>query len=202
MILQQTAERGLKSSDAQFEGNRAGRGMVNVLVQGLDGKHLSMRIAGGTRVSALCVDLAKSTRIPQDAFCLTRQAKVLQTRDELWLEKNERLCMRERLRGGMEGDWVTKVRCYRCGKSKFDPSNQQQADGNANVRGWIRTQARQQTERKWAQATRGAGVGSGTGGQPWHRVKDYSIKDRSHRHSRGPPRLLKRRIRMRFCWQH
>ena len=52
------------------------------------------------------------------------------------------------------------------GKSKFDPPGQQSMDGNPNVPGWIRTQARQQTEREWAQATRGAGVGSGTGGQP------------------------------------
>ena len=65
VILQQTAERGLKSSDAQLEGNRVERDMVNILVRGLDGKHLSMKIAGGTRVSALCVDLAKSTGIPQ-----------------------------------------------------------------------------------------------------------------------------------------
>ena len=177
VILQQTAERGSKSSDAQLEGNWVGRDMVNILVQGLDGKHLYMKIAGGTRVSALCVDLAKNTGIPQDAFCLARQSKVLQTGDELWLEKNERLCMRRKLRGGMEGAWTcqhcgrqgcwaTKVRCHRYGKSKFDPPNQQQADGNANVAGWIRTQARQQTEREWAQATRGAGVGSGTGGQP------------------------------------
>ena len=89
--------------------------------------------------------------------------------------KIERFCMRERLRGGMDGDWtcqhcgrqgcwVTKVRCYRCGKSKYDPPNQQPMDGN--MPGWIRSQARQQTEREWAQATRGAGVASGTGGQP------------------------------------
>ena len=95
--------------------------------------------------------------IPMDAFYLTRQAKVLQNEDELWLEADERLCMRERLRGGMDGDWtcqhcgrkgcwVTKVRCYRCGKSKFDPLNQQSVDGNPNVPGWIRTQARQQTK--------------------------------------------------------
>ena len=96
--------------------------------------------------------------------------------EELWLEQDERLCVRGRLRGGMEGDWtcqhcgrqgcwVTKVRCYRCGKSKYDPPPQQM-DGNPNVPGWIRTQARQQTEREWAQATRGAGVGPGTSGQP------------------------------------
>ena len=85
--------------------------------------------------------------------------------------------MRGRLRGGMDGDWtcqhcgrqgcwVTMVLCYRCGKSKFDPPNQQSMDGNPNVIGWIGTQARQQTEREWTQAIRGAGVGSGTGGQP------------------------------------
>ena len=61
---------------------------------------------------------------------------------------------------------MTKVRCYRCGKSKYDPPNQQSMDGNPNVPGWIRTQARQQTERERAQATRGAGVGPGTNGQP------------------------------------
>ena len=85
--------------------------------------------------------------------------------------------MRERLRGGMDGDWtcqhcgrqgcwVTKVRCYRCGKSKYDPPNQQSMNGNPNMLGWVRNQARQQTEREWAQATRGAGVGPGTNGQP------------------------------------
>ena len=42
------------------------------------------------------------TGIPMDAFHLTRQSKVLQKEDELWLETNERLCMRERLRGGMD----------------------------------------------------------------------------------------------------
>ena len=60
---------------------------------------------------------------------------------------------------------MTKVRCYRCGKSRYDPPPQQM-DGNPNVPGWIRTQARQQTEREWTQATRGAGVGPGTSGQP------------------------------------
>ena len=60
--------------------------------------------------------------------------------------------MRERLRGGMDGDWtcqhcgrqgwVTKVRCYRCGKSKFDPPGQQSVDGNPNVPGWIRIELR------------------------------------------------------------
>ena len=38
-------------------------------------------------------------------------------------------------------------RRYRCGKSKFDLSGQQSVDGNPNVPGWIRTQARQHTER-------------------------------------------------------
>ena len=151
--------------------------MVNILVQGLDGKHLLMKIERSTRVSALCRDLSKMTGIPMDAFYLTRQGKVLQNEGGLWLETDERLCMRGRLRGGMDGDWtcqhcgrqgcwVTKVRCYRCGKSKYDPPNQQSMDGNPNVPGWIRTQARQQTEREWAQATRGAGVGPGTNGQP------------------------------------
>ena len=121
---------------------------VNVLVQKLDGRHLNVRV------------------------------RVLHACEELWLEHDERLCMRGRLRGWMEGDWtcrhcgrqgcwVTEVRCYRCGKSKYDPPNQQSMDGNPNVPGWIRTQARQQTEREWAQATRGAGVGPGTNGQPF-----------------------------------
>ena len=52
------------------------------------------------------------------------------------------------------------------GKSKYDPPNQQSMDGNPNVPGWIRNLARQQTEREWAQVTRGAAVGPGTGGQP------------------------------------
>ena len=169
--LQQMAARGLKS------GGSVKSHIVNILVQGVDGKHLSMKIEGSIRVSTLCRDLSKMTGIPMDAFYLTRQTKVLQSDEELWLEMDERVCMRGRLRGGMDGDWtcqhcgrqgcwVTKVRCYRCGKSKYDPPNQQSMDGNPNVPGWIRTQARQQTEREWTQATRGAGVGSGTGGQP------------------------------------
>ena len=86
--------------------------MVNILVQGLDGRHLDMRVAQGTRVSVLCMDLVMKIGITQDAFYLTRRAKVLQTGDELWLEQNERLCMRVRLRGGMEGDWT----CQHCGR--------------------------------------------------------------------------------------
>ena len=62
--------------------------MVNILVQGLDGKHLSMKIEGSTRVSALCRVLSKMTGIPMDAFCLTRQTKVLQNDEELWLEQD------------------------------------------------------------------------------------------------------------------
>ena len=155
----------------------------------------------------MCVDLAKKTGIPVHALYLTHQSKVLQNEDELWLEADERLCMRERLRGGMDGDWtcqhcgrqgcwVTKVRCYRCGKSKYDPPNQQSMDGNPNVPGWIRNQARQQTEREWAQASRGAGVGPGTGrGNLWDRnhlhlrnnkTSGHRTKDRSLRHSQGP----------------
>ena len=103
---------------------------------------------------------------------------MLLAHEELFVERDERLCVRGRLRGGMEGDWtcqhcgrqgcwVTKVKCYRCGKSKYDqPVQQQQAGGSANVPGWIRTQAQQQTEREWNQAARGAGVGLGSGGQP------------------------------------
>ena len=134
-------------------------------------------MAQGTRVSVLCTDLVSKVGIPQDAFYLTRRARVLHFEEELVLEQDERLCMRDRLRGGVDGDWtcqhcgrqgcwVTKVRCYRCGKSKYDPPNQQSMDGNPNMLGWIRNQARQQTEREWAQATRGAGVGPRTSGQP------------------------------------
>ena len=124
--------------------NRVMGDMVNILVQGLDGRHLSMRVAQGTRVSVLCMDLVSKAGIPRDAFYLTRQAKVLQNDEELWLEQDERFCMRGRLRGGMDGDWtcqhcgrqgcwVTKVRCYRCGKSKYDPPNHQPMDGNPNI---------------------------------------------------------------------
>ena len=166
LVPQETMEQG---------SNKVIGGMVNILVQGLDGRHLNMKVERSTRVSALCEVLSKMTGIPMDAFYLTRQTKVLQDDEELWPEQDERVCMRGRLRGGMDGDWtcqhcgrqgcwVTKVRCYRCGKSKYDPPNQQPMDGNTP--GWIRSQARQQTEREWAQATRGAGVGSGTGGQP------------------------------------
>ena len=177
LVPHETMEQGSQSSDAQLEGNRVIGDMVNILVQGLDGRHLSMRVAQGTWVSVLCTDLVSKVGIPQDAFYLTRRTRVLHFEEELLLEQDERLCMRERLRGGMDGDWtcqhcgrqgcwVTKVRCYRFGKSKYDPPNQQSMDGNPNVPGWIRNQARQQTEQEWAQATRGAGVGSGTGGQP------------------------------------
>ena len=62
MTRQQTAERGLKS------GGSVKSHMVIILVQGLDGKHLSMKIEGSTRVSALCRDLSKMTGIPMDAF--------------------------------------------------------------------------------------------------------------------------------------
>ena len=157
--------------------------LVSILVQGVDGRHLSVKVATGRRVSALCVDLSKMTGIPMDAFYLIRQVKVLQNEDELWLEMDERLCMRGRLRGGMDGAWtcqhcgrqgcwVTKVWCYRCGKSKFDPPNQQSMDGNPNVLGWIRTQARQQTEREWAQATWGE-----AGGWIWDRWAEQVRKD-------------------------
>ena len=166
LVPQETMEQG---------SNRVIGDMVNILVQGLDGRHLNMKVERSTRVSALCKVLSKMTGIPMDAFYLTRQTKVLQNDEELWPEPDERVCMRGRLRGGMDGDWtcqhcgrqgcwVTKVRCCRCGKSKYDPPNQQPMDGN--MPGWIRSQAWQQTEREWAQATRGAGVGSGTGGQP------------------------------------
>ena len=71
--------------------------LVCVLVQCVDGRHLSVKVATGCRVSALCVDLSKMTGIPIDAFYLTRQAKVFQNKDELWLETDERLCRRGRL---------------------------------------------------------------------------------------------------------
>ena len=133
--------------------------LVSILIQVVDGRHLSVKVVAGIRVSALCVDHVKKTGIPVHAFYLTHQSKVLRDEDELWLEADERLCTRRRLRGGMDGDWtcqhcgrqgcwVTKVRCYRCGKSKYDPPNQQSMNGNPNVPGWIRTQARQQTERE------------------------------------------------------
>ena len=165
----------LKQESKKKEENQ--KETVNVLVQKLDGRHLNVRVTQGVQVSVLCDELCARFGISQNVFYLTRQGRVLHAYEELWLEQDERLCMRGRLRGGMEGDWtcqhcgrqgcwVTKVRCYRCGKSKYDPPNQQSMDGNPNVPGWIRTQARQQTEREWAQATRGAGVGPGTNGQP------------------------------------
>ena len=175
VVLQRKAEHGLISSDVRLEGNRVGE-VTSVLVQGLDGKHLCVKIEAGILVSALCEKLALKTGIPESVFYLTYKGKVLLAHEALSVERDERLCMRGRLRGGMEGDWtcqhcgrqgcwVTKVRCYRCGKSRYDPPAQQ-IDGSPNVPGWIRTQARQQTEREWAQATRGAGVGPGTSGQP------------------------------------
>ena len=57
---------------------------------------------------------------------------------------------------GRQGCWVTKVR--------YDPPNQQSMDGNQMCLGGS-DQARQQTDREWAQASRGAGVGPVTGGQ-------------------------------------
>ena len=221
VIPQGTMEQGSKSSDAQLEGNRAVGDMVNILVQGMDGRHLSMRVAQGTRVSVLCMDLVRKVGIPQDAFYLTRRARVLHFEEELLPEQDERLCMRERLRGGMDGDWtcqhcgrqgcwVTKVRCYRCGKSKYDPPTQQSMDGNPNVPGWIRNQAGQQTEREWAQASRGAGLDLGQGSTFWdrnhlrfrsNRTSGHRIKDRRLRHSQGFLLLRKRRNRMRFCRQ-
>ena len=128
-------------------------GTVNVLVQGLDGRHLNMRVTQGIQVSVLCVELCAKIGISQDVFYLTRKGRVLHACEELWLEQDERVCMRGRLRGGMDGDWtcqhcgrqgcwVTKVRCYRCGKSKYDPPNQQPMEGNPNMPGWIRSQAK------------------------------------------------------------
>ena len=164
----------VKQESKEQEGNQ--KDMVNVLVQKLDGRHLNVKVTQGVQVSVLCDALSTRFGISPNVFYLTRQGRILHACEELWLEQDERLCVRGRLRGGMEGDWtcqhcgrqgcwVTKVRCYRCGKSRYDPPPQQ-VDGNPNVPGWIRTQARQQTEREWTQATRGAGVGPGTSGQP------------------------------------
>ena len=88
---------------------------------------------------------------------------------------------------GRQGCWVTKVRCYRCGKPKFDPLGQQSVDGNPNVPRWIRTQARQQIEREWAQATWGAGVGSGTGGQS---QRPQNQRQKAQAQSRAPSPTL------------
>ena len=68
LVPQWTMEQGSKSCDAQLEGNRVMGDMVNILVQGLDGRHLSMRVARGTRVSVLCMDLVSKVGIPQDVF--------------------------------------------------------------------------------------------------------------------------------------
>ena len=192
---------------------------VNVLVQKLDGRHLNVRVIQGVQVSVLCDELSTRFGISQNVFYLTRQGRVLHAYEELWLEHDERLCVRGRLRGGMEGDWtcqhcgrqgcwVTKVRCYRCGKSKFDPPYQQM-DGNPNVPGWIRTQARQQTEREWAQATRGAGVGPGTNGQPLgsktpspqqQNQRSQNQRQKTQAQSRAPSPVQEEN-RMRFYWQ-
>ena len=128
VILQQTAEQDGTPGDVQLEGNRVGMDMVNMLARGMDGTHLTMKGMQGVQASQITADLSMQTGIPIGAFYLTRQAKVLQAGEELWLEKDERLIMRGRLRGGMDGDWqcqhcgrqgcwVTKVRCCRCGKS-------------------------------------------------------------------------------------
>ena len=96
-----------KEEDQEKKDEKSKRGimtpaLVSILVQGVDGNHLSVKVVTGIRVSALCVDLAKMTGIPMDAFYLTRQAKVLQNEDELWLEADERLCMR----GDCEVGWM------------------------------------------------------------------------------------------------
>ena len=103
--------------------------MVDMLVCDLGGKHWTMTIAQGTQVFQVCFELAERTGLPVGAFYLTRQSKILHSGDLLWMGKDERLVMQGRLRGGMDGDWtcqhcgrqgcwVTKVRCYMCGKSK------------------------------------------------------------------------------------
>ena len=153
VILQQKTEHEEKACDVQLEGYRVGNYMVNIMVQRLDGSHLIMKVTQGAQVSV-------------SAFYLTRQSKILLSGDLLWMGTDERLVMHGRLRGGMEGDWtcqhcgrqwcwVSRTRCYRCGKSKCDPPTQQQAD-NGNAPGWIKTQARQQT---------GPGMGSGNEGE-------------------------------------
>ena len=76
-----------------------------MFVQGVDGRHLSVKVATGCRVSALCVGLAKVTGIPTDAFYLTRQSKVLWNKDEIWLETDERLCIRR----DCEVGWMVTV---------------------------------------------------------------------------------------------
>ena len=43
LVPQEMMEQGSQSSDAQLEGNRVMGDMVNILVQGLDGRHLNMR---------------------------------------------------------------------------------------------------------------------------------------------------------------
>ena len=195
---------------------------VNVLVQKLDGRHLNVRVTQGIQVSVLCDELCARFGISQNVFYLTRQGRVLHAYEELWLEQDERLCMRVRLRGGMEGDWtcqhcgrqccwVTKVRCHRCGKSKHDPPNQQSMDGNPNVPGWIR---------KSGQATDRERVGTGykgCRGWAWDKCAAFGTetssassatrptvtesKTEDSGHSQGLLLLRKRRNHMRFCWQ-
>ena len=215
--MKRLKEREEKEQERKEEGEK--EKVVNILVQGLDGKHLSMKIAGSTRVSALCGDLSKVTGIPMDAFYLTRQAKVLQNDDELWLEMDERLWMRERLRVGMDGDWtcqhcgrqgcwVTKVRCVASlslirlvsslwmgiqmclGGSELRPGNKQRESGH-KLLGEL-------------------GLVLGQVGSLWVRKHHHShnnkanglrIRDKRHKHSRGPLRLHKKRNRTRFCWQ-
>ena len=57
LVPQEMMEQKTQSSDAPLEGGRVMGDMVNILVQGLDGRHLSMKVAQGIRVSVLCADL-------------------------------------------------------------------------------------------------------------------------------------------------
>ena len=67
VILQQMAERSLQSSDVQLEGNQVGRDMVNILAQGFDGRHLSMKIA---RYLGLCTLRGSREENRHSAGCL------------------------------------------------------------------------------------------------------------------------------------
>ena len=79
-------ERGEGEQEKKDEKNKRGivpPPLVSILIQGVDGRHLSVKVVAGIRVSALCVDLAKKTGIPVHAFYLTHQSKVLRDEDEL-----------------------------------------------------------------------------------------------------------------------
>ena len=107
--------------------------MSTFLVQDLGGRHLVMKAAQGTLVTDLIEKLSEMSGVPRDAFYLTEQDKPLNAGDFLWLERDERVVMRGRLREGMggashcqncgrQGCFVTNLKCCRCGKSKSDKS--------------------------------------------------------------------------------